>query len=712
MATVKLDTPVQYVKGVGPRNAAALATLDIHTVDDLLHYFPFRHEHDSGEIHIAEIRPNANVTIRGEVVDISRRGDAKRCEIYDGTGYCTLRWFHESHTARKVFRGATIIASGRVQLYNELPELVQPRVQVFEPEARLADPQRGARNVGVYSGNKKAPSSLIRRAALNLLSLPELPVTDDLPPELRKKHDLPEREDAIRQMHAPTSEDALERARRRLAYEELFIMELALALRRRKRLARQDASRLPITAEIDRRIRTRFPFKLTDAQDGALREIVRDLASGRPMTRLLQGDVGSGKTVVALYACLVAIANGRQAAIMAPTEILAQQHYNNIARYLADSRVRPVLLRGKLASKERGAALAAIERGDIDLVVGTQALIQQDVAFNQLGLVVVDEQHKFGVVQRHVFRTKGPMPHYLVMTATPIPRTLAMTVFGDLDVSLIRHSPPGRGRIVTRLVRAGQWPTVMSYVRQRLEAGEQAYVVCPLVGGDEDDVECRQEAARDPHAAATRENTRRRALVSATDMHDRLRNGPFRGLHVGLLHGSLPPAEKTATIEAFAAGRLHAVVATTVVEVGVDVPNATIMVIENADRFGLSQLHQLRGRVGRGSQDSLCVLVSRSRSPKAAERLNVMTTTTDGFKIAEADLRQRGPGDLFGTRQHGLPALRVASIVDDFELLSEARQDAFELAQADPALQAPDHRRLLPALQRMLGEKLALIDAG
>jgi ATP-dependent DNA helicase RecG len=431
---------------------------------------------------------------------------------------------------------------------------------------------------------------------------------------------------------------------------------------------------------------------------------------------------------VALYACLAAIANGKQAAIMAPTEILAQQHFGSIERYLMGSRVRYVLLRGKLAKKERADALAAIERGDIDLVVGTQALIQKDVAFNQLALVVVDEQHKFGVLQRHEFRTKGPMPHYLVMTATPIPRTLAMTVFGDLDVSVIKQSPPGRGRIITKIVTLAQWDTVMTYVRRRLEAGEQAYVVCPLIGKKgKKGSGVFSEKTPDPFFAFFEGDN----PTSVLEAHQRLVSGPWRGLNVGLLHGSLPTAEKLATIAAFTAGRLHAVVSTTVVEVGVDVANATIMVVEHADRYGLSQLHQLRGRVGRGIKDSLCVLISHEAdgraqsasagppvrnasevpSGKAAERLAVMARTNDGFAIAEADLRQRGPGQLFGTRQHGLPELHVANIVDDFALLEKARQDAFEIVAADPTLARPEHHALIPALKRLFGAKLALIDA-
>jgi ATP-dependent DNA helicase RecG len=735
MSTLRSDSSIQFLKGVGPRRAEWFAQLGLHTVHDLLHYFPFRHEVDHGEVLIEDLEPDTNVTIRGEVVRLGGRWPTLRAEVTDGTGACILRWFNERYGGQRLARGAIVVATGKVRIYDDQPELIQPRIQVFDPDAVTLTQPQGPRKLGVYRGNDTLKSPVIRRAVLTILQQARLPVDDPLPPRLLAKHHFPPREHAIRQMHCPASEAELERARARLAYEEFFLMETAMALRRRKRLALQSGQKLHTTPEIDARIRARFPFPLTAAQDQAIREIAQDLQSGRPMTRLLQGDVGSGKTVVALYACLVAVANGRQAAIMAPTEILAQQHYRNIDRYLRDSRVRYVLLRGKTGRKERADVLAAVERGDLDLVVGTQALIQKDVAFHKLALVVVDEQHKFGVLQRHEFRTKGPLPHYLVMTATPIPRTLSMTVFGDLDVSVLRESPPGRGKIITKVVTAAKWDTVMNYVRGRLERGEQAYVVCPQIGEGSigvPPVRADEQATRQPGNEATRSRRGEPAAVSTfprshdptpprspadeittvTDIHQRLTSGPWRGLNVGLLHGELRPADKQQAINDFVAGRLHAVVATTVVEVGVDVANATIMIVEHADRYGLSQLHQLRGRVGRGSKDSLCVLISRERGRKAAERLAVMARTTDGFAIAEADLRQRGPGELFGTRQHGLPELHVASILDDFGLLEKARQDAFDLVAADPTLAKPEHQALLPGLKRMFGEKLSLIDAG
>lgn len=703
MAELRSDTPLQYVRGVGPRRAQALETLGLRTVGDLLEYFPFRYEIQHGQMDIEQLRPGMHATIRGEVMRVRGRYPGFVADVHDGTDTCRLRWFNRPKGGRGLYVGAMVVASGEIEEYDGELVMVQPSVQLFAPGTMPRVAKTGPRRVGVYSGNQEVPPIAVRRAVESVLAAERLPVAEFLPRPLIAKHDLPGRAEAIRELHSPKDDESLARARRRLAYEELLLLELAMALRRKNQTATETAEKLAVTPEIDQRIRARFPFPLTAAQDQVIREIAADMAGGRPMTRLLQGDVGSGKTVVALYACLLAVAYRRQAAIMAPTEILAQQHFRNIARYLEDSRVRYALLRGGMPPAERAALLAATERGAVDLIVGTQALIQQDVSFHQLGLVVVDEQHKFGVLQRHQFRTKGPLPHYLVMTATPIPRTLALTVFGDLDVSLIKQSPPGRGRIITRSVVGKQWDSVMIDARQRLEAGEQAYVVCPVIG--------ERPAGSRPDLGLLAEPDVGAELKSVRHTYQQLVTGPWRGLRVGLLHGGLPPAQKEATIRDFVAGRLHAIVATTVVEVGVDVPNATIMVIEHADRFGLSQLHQLRGRIGRGARDSLCVLIARDRGGKSQQRLEVMVQTTDGFAIAEADLRLRGPGQLFGTKQHGLPELRVAHIVEDFQLLEAARADAFAIAREDPRLALPEHAGLLPALRKLFGEQLALIDA-
>ncbi len=721
MSDLRADTPLQYIRGVGPRRAAQFEALKLCTVGDLLTYFPFRYELESGEVEISELEPDTLATVRGEVRRVRGNWPHFSAQIHDGTGRCTLRWFNQPQGGHGLYPGATVIASGRVELYNDELQLVQPRVTVFAPDAALPERKTGARLLGVYPASQELPSSMIRRVVEAVFAQKRLPVDEFLPEALLAKRELPLREQAVRRAHFPSDEAAAASARRRLAYEELLLMELALALRRRQVVA-QPGRKLNVSPEIDARIRRRFPFLLTPGQNSAITEITRDLASGKPMTRLLQGDVGSGKTVVALYAALAAVAAKSQAAIMAPTELLATQHFNNIERYLAGSRVRRALLRGGLSASERRRLLSDIEAGRVDLVVGTQALLEEDVSFRDLAMVVVDEQHKFGVLQRARIRTKGPLPHYLVMTATPIPRTLAMTVFGDLDISIVRGMPPGRGKTITKVVTARQWETVMTYVRTRLEAGEQAYVVCPLIGEDEPEA-----AAKAPPQRSGKATTAGgKALLSVKEAYRRLTKGPWHGLRVELLHGGMSPDEKARVIGEFRAGRIHAVVATTVVEVGVDVPSATIMVIEHADRFGLSQLHQLRGRVGRGSQDGLCVLIAYESGvraagaardakkmdlSKAAERLRAMAETNDGFRIAEADLRQRGPGELLGTRQHGLPTLRVASLVDDFELLELARDDAFALIARDPELRQPEHAALRATLLRQFASLLKLIDA-
>jgi ATP-dependent DNA helicase RecG len=444
---------------------------------------------------------------------------------------------------------------------------------------------------------------------------------------------------------------------------------------------------MQLSEEVDRRIRKRFPFLLTEDQDGAIADIVADMGRAEPMNRLLQGDVGSGKTVVALYAALLAVANNTQAAIMAPTEILAAQHFLSIERYLKDSKVRRVLITGGLTGKKRTELLGQISNGKMDVVVGTVALLEKDIEFQRLGLVVIDEQHKFGVHQRAALR-KETTPHCLVMTATPIPRTLAMTAFGDLDVSIIRHSPPGRGTIVTRWIDRADRAKAYEFIRERLRAKRQAYFVYPRITGTEE------------------ENN----VKAASDEWKILSETVFPEFNVGLLHGQMPSAQKQQIMSDFRRGKTNVLVSTVVIEVGMDVPNATVMVVEAADRFGLAQLHQLRGRIGRGEAKSYCLLLAETESEIAKNRLEIMTRSNDGFEIAEQDLRLRGPGELFSTRQHGLPDLKIANIVDDYELLVMARKNAFELVRSDPMLTKADNKNIREALITRFGDSLGLAD--
>ena len=688
MGQLSLDTPVQYVKGVGPRRAEQLAELGIRTVEELLLHFPRRFDLRRQCQAIETLRGGeAAATVAGTVGEVEYRPFGRQpffaCTLDDGTGWVGVRWFHGGYLRNRIKPGIHLAVSGKVSAYREQLQFVNPRHQIiYDPEGAKLDADE---LLPVYPTAGPLPSGMIARIIQGVL--PEVP---RLFPRwfdgaYLAPRELPDRPAAIAAMHRPEDRDQWARARRRLAYDEFLLMQLGIALQRMRSVSRP-AHALPVSQEIDRRIRARFPFQLTAAQDRAVGEIAADLGRPRPMNRLLQGDVGSGKTVVALYAALAAVARGKQAAIMAPTEILARQHYRKVQQYLGDSRVRTALLVGAQRPAERAEILGKLATGQVDIAVGTHALITPEVRFQGLALTVVDEQHKFGVAQRVGFRAKGYAPHCLVMTATPIPRTLALTVFGDLDVSVIDEMPPGRGRTETRCVDKQGWGEVIEFVRGRLAAGQQAYFVYPLVA-----------------------ETANQQLTAAQAAFEELSARDFREHQVGLVHGQMPASQQETVMGRFRSGEIRLLAASTVVEVGLDVPNANVMVIVNAERFGLAQLHQLRGRVGRGKEDAVCILVAGSKSPVAAERLRVLTQTNDGFKIAEADLRLRGPGEFFGTRQHGWPELKIADLVGDHDILRLARRDAFAMVQADPDLTAPEHQLLRAELVKAYGERLALI---
>ena len=685
---IELSMPVQFLKGVGPARAEIFSKLGVKTVGDLLEYFPRDWNFLPEPAKINQIKPNQTVTIIGMVESIDyqsyRRQPLFEAMISDETGICRIVWFHGGYLRNQLETGQVLLISGKVTLYKHQLQLTNPKFQIVdEQHDDLLENLSG----GIYPATGKLSSRQIKRIIKPVINNIEELLSEFFEKSFLKKNNLINRKDAFEWIHQPPDEKKLSKAKRRLKYDELFLMQLGLALRRYKVQHFSSAVPCTCTDEIDSRIRKRFPFLLTEDQDKSIADITGDMSKSEPMNRLLQGDVGSGKTVVALYAALLAVANKMQVAIMAPTEILASQHYISMERYLKKSEVGRVLITGGLTGKKRKEILDNIKQGKINIVIGTVALLQSDIEFKNLGLVVIDEQHKFGVHQRAQLR-KQTTPHCLVMTATPIPRTLAMTAFGDLDVSIIRHCPPGRGKVVTRWVDQADQQKAYEFIRDRLKIKKQAYFVYPRITTIEQNEE----------------------IKAATDQWHYLSKEIFPEFSVELLHGQMPSVKKQQIMSDFRKGKIDVLVSTVVIEVGVDVPNATIMVIEEADRFGLAQLHQLRGRIGRSEAKSYCFLFAETENETAKSRLEVMIRSNDGFEIAEHDLRLRGPGEMFSTRQHGLPDLKIANIIDDYELLVMARKNAFELVSDDPMLTHPEHRNIRRALLSKFSDSLGLAD--
>ena len=664
-----LDTPVQFVRGCGPRRAALLAKLDLHTVRDLLFLLPRDVLDLSVASSVSSLSDEGVHTVRGVVRETdgrpTRGGRTLVKALIDvGNGeFVRGSWFNQPWMRKKLPDGQPVMLTGKCRRYDGAWEFGSPRVDLLEGDGELHADRKGIEPVYALTEgvNQRGLNMLATRAVEGFGQY----ICDPLPKAFREKHALPHLRDAAAGLHAAETLDQFNAARRRILFDDLFEFQLGVALRRRIWRAGGKAAALPASAKIDARVRRLFPFEFTGGQNDAVKEICADLASETAMHRLLQADVGAGKTVVALYAMLVAVAHGRQAVLMAPTEVLANQHWATVQQALRHSRVERQLLTGRLTAKKRKELLARIKAGAVDLVIGTQALIQKGVRIPRLGVAVVDEQHKFGVAQRAAFSAGDNDPHVLVMTATPIPRSLALTQFGDLDVTTVRDLPPGRQPVVTSRVpgpkaRQRTW----HFIREKLDEGRQCYVICPKVGtADEADLESDELSAS----------------VEAT--FKELTGGELKGYEVGLVHGKLDADKKEAAMTAFKTGETRVLVSTTVVEVGVDVPNATLMVIQKAESFGLSQLHQLRGRVARGTRRGYCFLYTDQTSDAAAERLGVLERTTDGFEIAEADFQQRGPGHVLGTRQSGKSALRVADPQRDREILEEARARAFHLVE-------------------------------
>jgi ATP-dependent DNA helicase RecG len=682
---------VHTLRGVTELRLEQLHRLGIRTIGDLLFHFPRSYEDLTDYRAITALAEGSIQTVRGEVVEIpdGRYLPDGRCivsvVISDDGKHCVEGvWFNQRGVAGRFRYGQRVAFSGKPKWFRDHWQMSNPRVQSLDGEA---DGSQSVVPVYPLTEDLRPDRlrSLMRQAVERFAShLPEV-----LPPALREQQHLPEAARAIGLVHFPERLDEARLSRRRFVYEEFLLLQLALGLRRRELRDRQRAPKLPVTPEIDARIRRLFRFRLTADQDKAVADVCRDLAGDRPMQRLLQADVGAGKTAVAVYALLVTVANKHQAVLMAPTEVLARQHWLTLEGYLAKSRVRRLLLTGGLTAKERREALAAIRAGEVDLVVGTQALVQEDVQFARLGLVVIDEQHKFGVNQRARVKRLGVDPHYLVMTATPIPRTMALTVFGDLDVTVMRQLPPGRKPVRTRALHASQREGLYKQLRQELTQDRQGFVVCPLV-----------------------EESETLDLKAAAQTYEDLQAGPLHEFRVGLLHGRMDEDAKADVMARFRKREIDLLVCTSVVEVGVDVPNATLMVVEHAERFGLSQLHQLRGRVSRGTVPGQCWLFADPANEEAGERLRAFTRLADGFALAEEDARLRGGGQLFGTRQHGLGELRLGDVLADAELLQLARKDAFALVAADAGLRRPEHAALRQAVLERYGKTLDLAEIG
>jgi ATP-dependent DNA helicase RecG len=684
-----LSRPVEELAGVGPTRAKALKALGLNTLGDLLEYFPRDYQFESSELSIRQLVAEQIQTVRGTVVacDYVSRGRPRfEATIDDGTAKLALVFFHSAYLRKQIHPGLQIRVQGRVKYFRNIPQMANPKWHaVDDATERITETKFRP----IYPASMRLPSDVIERLIADNLDTAVAEVHEWFDAPLLAKRKLFSRRDAYRAIHRPTAEADAIRARRRIIYDELMLMQIGLGLSKRMRDGRFTAPVMRIDKLLDERIRGRFPFALTDAQQAAVWEIVADLKSGRPMNRLLQGDVGSGKTIVALYAMLVGVANKLQSALLAPTEVLAEQHFLTLSNLLKDSSVAIDLFTNRTKKQARSARLKALAAGKVHLAVGTQALIQQDVEFANLGLVVVDEQHKLGVRQRAVLKEKGLAPHYLVMTATPIPRTLALSYFADFDVSVIDALPPGRQPIHTRWLKPSRADEAYAFIRNEVHAGRQAYIVLPQI--DDNGID-------DSKSVLTE--------------HERLSKGPLSSQRLGLLHGQMSTEEKQEVMSRFRDRRLDVLVATTVIEVGIDVPNATVILIDNAERFGLSQLHQLRGRVGRGKHASHCLLISEANSETAQARMRAMTDTNDGFKIAEMDLQLRGPGEFFGTRQHGLPEFKLADVTNEMELLQQAREDALALLAGDPRLSGPAHKHLRAALIDQIGESLALAQIG
>ncbi len=686
-----LNSPVRYIKGVGPKKSEYLARAGLNTVEDILYYLPRRYEDRSIVTAIKDLKPGVSMTIQGEITSLSSRARRTGAAIFqavvsDPTGSVQAVWFNQPYIKDLLKVGDKLILYGKVEIYDRL-QMIQPEYEIIE--GLETDSVNIGRIVPVYSLSSQLTQRFLRSLIFKTIAEHVKFAVERLPTYIIARQKLVDIKFALRNIHFPSNFEMLEKAYKRIVFGEFFVLQLALAIRKKGRAPEEAAfghSMAP--GELSGAFKKALPFELTQGQKKAVAEIERDMSAARPMNRLLEGDVGSGKTVVAAHALILAVQNGFQSVIMAPTEVLARQHFIYLSELLMPLGINVVLLIGGMDAKARDRIYSEIKDAKADIVVGTHAIIQEAVEFKRLGLVIVDEQHKFGVAQRAMLGRKGLNPHVLIMTATPIPRTLALTVYGDLDISTIKEMPKGRKPITTYWVEEDKRDRMYGFIREELAAGRQAYVVCPLIEANAG------------------------GKSGAVETFNKLKNEVFNNYEVGLLHGKMESKEKDKVMKDFKKGKIDLLVSTVVIEVGIDIPNASVMMIENADRFGLSQLHQLRGRIGRGSHESYCILLADPRTDAAAERLKAVEGTLDGFEIAETDMDLRGPGEMFGTRQHGLPEIRFGNLAKDFGIMELARREAFALIEKDPGLLEEHHQLLKKSLYERFRGRLELVKVG
>lgn len=683
-----LDVNIQYLKGVGPKRAEKLNKLDIFTVEDLLDYFPVKYEDRRTVKKINELSDNLKCLLKIKLFDnpvksrIKRNMSIIKLVGKDETGFITVTFFNQDFLMDKLTVGESYYIFGTVKANYGKFEMVNPEIEL------CCNDWKANRITPVYGLTYGLTNNELTKLTVEALKEYYDKIEDVLPVHICSEYNLTSRKCAIKNLHFPENGRKYKISKRTVAFEKLLIMQLGLMSIKGNLMNNSAGNQILNTTHSDKLIGS-MPYKLTNAQLKVIEEIKKDMSSTRSMNRLVQGDVGSGKTVVAIYALLAAVASGYQAAMMAPTEILALQHFETIKEYLdmADIRLNVSFLSGSAKAKEKRMILESLKSGETDIIVGTHALIEDNVEFKNIGLVITDEQHRFGVRQRARLSSKGKNPDILVMTATPIPRTLALMIYGDLDLSVIDEMPPGRQKVVTNILKGQDKQEGYNFIKQQVDEGRQAYIVAPLI-----------------------EESEGMELESATKVFNELKDANFSGYELGLLHGKMSNAEKEEVIKKFYEGKIKILVSTTVIEVGVNVPNSTVMMVLNAERFGLAQLHQLRGRVGRGSHQSWCILVNESRSKKSAQRMNILRNTSNGFVIAEEDLKLRGPGDFFGTRQSGLSKYEIQNIVNDIEVIESVHQISKKLMADNPNLKGEEYKNLKNAIIRLFKDETIIFN--